>query len=196
MTTNIHHCMHRAVWHHKIQSNLKYSDHLSAALVICFAAGPPRLQSDDFSELIYLNLSIDHDNDRPDHTHERPDHTHERPDHAHERPDHTHERPDHAHGRPVVENVILDPDPEPPRPQQDSGWTYTSSILTFFFLTLGVVVVSFSIIILTIVCVNRYNRKRRRQKVDPPLLSEKEMLETMKKTGYVNPTYKFYTQQS
>lgn len=87
-------------------------------------------------------------------------------------------------------------DPEPPRPHQDGDtWTYTTYILTFFFLTLGVIVTVFGVIIVTIVCVKRFKSRRRRgQKVDPPILSEKEMLEVMKKTGYVNPTYKFYAQ--
>lgn len=104
------------------------------------------------------------------------------------------QRPDHAHGRPVVENIILEPaeQEETPHPTQDkSSWTYTNSILTFF---LGVIVVVFIIIVLTIVSINRLNKKRRRQKLEPPVLSEKDMLDVMKKTGYVNPTYKYYTQ--
>ena len=91
---------------------------------------------------------------------------------------------------------MLDP-PKPPDPQQpesEDSWTYTYSILTYFFLTLGVIFIAFGVIIVAMVSVNRLRRRRRGQKVNPPVLSEKEMLEMMKATGYVNPTYKFYAQ--
>lgn len=90
---------------------------------------------------------------------------------------------------------MLDP-PKPPdhqQPESEDSWTYT--ILTYFFLTLGVIIIAFVVIIITMVSINRVKKLRRRrgQKVSPPVLSEKEMLEMMKATGYVNPTYKFYT---
>jgi hypothetical protein len=95
-----------------------------------------------------------------------------------------------------VEGVILDPS-DPQQQEDEESWTYTSAILTYFFLTLGVIIIAFSIVIIAILSINRVNRLRRKgQKVSSPVLSEKEMLEVMKETGYVNPTYRFYTQSS
>lgn len=90
---------------------------------------------------------------------------------------------------PEVEDVYFDP--EQPRPQEDNYLTY---ILISFFVTLGVVFIAFGSVIIAVLGVKRF-RRRSPKVVDPPLImSEKEKLELMKKTGYVNPTYKFYAQ--
>ena len=49
---------------------------------------------------------------------------------------------------------------------------------------------------MNITCDTLQRRRRNGEKLitPPPELSEKDMLEVMKKTGYVNPTYKFYEQ--
>lgn len=56
----------------------------------------------------------------------------------------------------------------------------------------------FAIVAVTVVIVSvrRVRRRGRRGQggKEPPIISENEMLDVMKKTGYVNPTYKFYTE--
>ncbi len=89
-----------------------------------------------------------------------------------------------------MESVLLEP--EPGRPHNAEGWTYTTYIIVSLSLTLGVAVLAFILVVSTIVVIKKL--RIRGQKVEPPVLSEKEMLAAMKKTGYVNPTYKFYVQ--
>lgn len=91
---------------------------------------------------------------------------------------------------------MLDPDTsEKGDEDKDDSWSYTTYILIYFFLGLTVIITIFAIIFIAMVTVWRAkSRRRRRAEKDTPLISEKEMLDVMKKTGYVNPTYKFYSQ--
>ena len=77
-------------------------------------------------------------------------------------------------------------------PEQDDN--YTTYILVSFFVTLCVILIAFGSIVVAVLGVKIF-RRRSPKVVDPPLImSEKEKLDLMKKTGYVNPTYKFYSQ--
>lgn len=52
------------------------------------------------------------------------------------------------------------------------------------------------LIVITVVSIVMYKRrgKERRKMVPSDFSSDKDMLDVMKKSGYVNPTYKYYTQ--
>lgn len=96
------------------------------------------------------------------------------------------------------EGIILDPQTPPPDHEgeggaKEQGWGQHHYILVFLFLTIGVVITTLVIIVVVVVAARRARRRDGGVRYQP-LISEKEMLDVMKKTGYVNPTYKFYTQ--
>ncbi len=92
---------------------------------------------------------------------------------------------------PSRENLVLDPvSPE----ADDDGGSYTTYILIYFFTTLAVIIVIFAITVIAMVTIWKVRSRRRAPPKYMPLVSEKDMLDVMKKTGYVNPTYTFYSQ--
>ncbi len=98
---------------------------------------------------------------------------------------------------PVLDDLILDPaspSTEEGEGGEEENWSYTTYILIYFFLTLAVIILVFGIVVVAMVAVWKANSRRRQSRKDTPLISEREMLDVMKKTGYVNPTYKFYSQ--
>ena len=110
---------------------------------------------------------------------------------------HTHTHSGHA----IHVEAFEDFDPRPQRTNNEDSQDYVVNILTFFFITVGVVIIAFGVVVITVVSAKRFRKRRRRRRrngekliTPPPELSEKDMLEVMKKTGYVNPTYKFYQQ--
>lgn len=107
-------------------------------------------------------------------------------------------------GDKVFEDIFLDPAPSTPKgsadddKDSDDGWSFTTYLLCFFFVTLGAILILFIVVLITIISTKRFRRRYGGVggAKDTPILSDQDMLDAMKKTGYVNPTYKFYTTQS